>query len=58
MSLVACRNFNRSRLGALSMCHVAVTVPIGNLKKGCRLLRFHFKSCSYFLGHVACWNLP
>ena len=56
--VVACLNFKRSRVGALSMFHVAVTVAVGNLKKGCRLWRFHFKCCRYFLGHVACRNLP
>ena len=25
---------------------------------GCRLSRFHFRLCRYFLGHVACRNLP
>ena len=25
---------------------------------GCLLSRFHFTHCRYFLGHVACWNLP
>ena len=55
---VACLNFKRSRVGALSMFHVAVTVAVGNLKKGCRLSPFHFKCCRYFLGHVACRNLP
>ena len=25
---------------------------------GCLLSRFHFMFCHYFLGHVACWNLP
>ena len=25
---------------------------------GCLLSRFHFTRCLYFLGHVACWNLP
>ena len=44
----------RSRVGALSIFHVAV----GNLKKGCRLSRFLFKCCRYFLGRVACRNLP
>ena len=24
----------------------------------CLLLRFHFTHCRYFLGHVACRNLP
>ena len=56
-SRVACLNFKRSRVGALSMFHAAVTVAVGNLKKGCRLSRFHFKCCRYFLGYVACWNL-
>ena len=27
-------------------------------EKGCLLSRFHFPCCRYFLGHVACWNLP
>ena len=40
------------------MFHAAVTVVVGNLKKGCRLLRFQFKCCRYFLGHMACRNLP
>ena len=57
-SHVACLNFKRSRVGALTMFHVALTVAVGNLKKGCRLSRFHFKCCRYFLGHVACRNLP
>ena len=57
-SCVTCLNFQRSRAGALSMFHVTVNVAVGNLKKGCRLLWFHFKCCRYFLGHVACWNLP
>ena len=55
---VACLNFKRSRVGVLSMFHVAVNVAVGNLKKGRRLFRFHFKCCRYFLGHVACRNLP
>ena len=25
---------------------------------GCLLSRFHFTHCCYFLGHVACRNLP
>ena len=25
---------------------------------GCLLSRFHFMHCPYFLGHVACRNLP
>ena len=25
---------------------------------GCRLSRFHFRLCRYFLGHVACRNFP
>ena len=25
---------------------------------GCPLSRFHFTHCRYFLGYVACWNLP
>ena len=25
---------------------------------GCLLSRFQFMRCCYFLGHVACWNLP
>ena len=30
-----------------------------NLAEGaCRLLRFHFRPCRYFLGHVSCRNLP
>ena len=51
---MACLNFKRS----LSMFHVAVTVAVGNFKLGCRLSRFHFKCCRYFIGHVACRNLP
>ena len=27
-------------------------------EEGCLLSRFHFMHCRYFLGHVACWNLP
>ena len=31
----------------------------GNLAEGgCLLSQFHFTLCRYFLGHVACWNLP
>ena len=56
-SHVACLKFKRSRVGALTMFHVALTVAVGNLKKGCRLSRFHFKCCHYLLGHVACQNL-
>ena len=26
--------------------------------EGCRLSPFHFRLCRYFLGHVACRNLP
>ena len=33
-SRVACLNIKKSRVGALSMFHVAVTVAVGNLKKG------------------------
>ena len=40
---VAILNFKRSRVGALTKIHVAVTVAVGNLKKGCCLSRFHFK---------------
>ena len=30
-----------------------------NLAEGaCRLLRFHFRPCRYFLGHISCRNLP
>ena len=57
-SRITCLNFKRSCVGALSMFHVAVTVAVGNLKKGCHLSRFYFKCCLYFLGHVACRNLP
>ena len=46
-SHVACLNFKRSRVGASSVFHVAVTVAVGNLKKGCCLSRFHFKCCRY-----------
>ena len=42
-SRITCLNFKRSCVGALSMFHVAVTVAIGNLKKGCHLSRFYFK---------------
>ena len=52
-SHVACLKFKRSRVGALTMFHVALTVAVGNLKKGCRLSRFHFKCCRYLLGHAA-----
>ena len=55
---VTCLNFERSRVGVLSMFHVAVTVAVGNLKKGCRLSRFHIKCHRYFLGYVACRNSP
>ena len=51
---VTCLNFKTSHVGALSMFHVAVE----NLKKGCCLSQFRFKCCRYFLGHVACRNLP
>ena len=27
-------------------------------KGGCLSLRFWFTLCHYFMGHVACWNLP
>ena len=57
-SRVAYLNFKRSRVGVMSMFHVAGTIAVGNLKKGRRLSRFHFKCCRYFLGHVACQNLP
>ena len=53
-SHVAYLNVETSRVSSLSMFHVAVAVTVGNLKKkGCRLSRFHFKCCLYFLGHVA-----
>ena len=60
VSRVTCLNFKRSCVCALSMIGVAVTVAVGNLKKGCRLSQFHptCKYCRYFSGHVACWNLP
>ena len=54
---VACLNFQKSRVGALSMFHIAVIVVVENLTKGCRLSRFHFKCCRHFLGHVACRKL-
>ena len=44
MSLVACLNFKKSRVSALSMFHVAV----GNLTKGCRLSRFHLSVVAAF----------
>ena len=50
--------FKRSCVGALSMFHVAMHVAVRNLKKGCRSLRFHFKCCRYFFGHVTRQNLP
>ena len=33
VSHIACLNFKRSCVGALSMFHVAVTVAVGNLKE-------------------------
>ena len=57
-SRVVSLNVKKSRVGALSMFHVAVTVAVGNLTLACRLSRFHFECCRYFLGHVACRNLP
>lgn len=44
LSLVACLNFKKSRVSALSMFHVAV----GNLTKGCRLSRFHLSVVAAF----------
>ena len=36
------------------LCHHCRNLAEG----GCLLSRFHFTRCRYFLGHVACWNLP
>ena len=33
-------------------------VTVGIAEKDCLLSRFHFTCCRYFLGHVACRNLP
>ena len=52
-SRVACLNFKRSRVGGLSTFHIAMTVAVGNLKKGCRLSRFwpiEHKPCTKLLG--------
>ena len=36
------------------LCHHCRNLAEG----GCRLSQFHFRLCCYFLGHVACRNLP
>ena len=36
------------------LCHHCRNLAEG----GCLLSRFHFTRCRYFLGHVACRNLP
>ena len=38
----------------INACHLLLALAEG----GCLLSRFHFTRCRYFLGHVACPNLP
>ena len=56
-------NFKMSRVGVYNclslivdcrLCHHCHNLAEG----GCLLSRFHFMRCRYFLGHVACRNLP
>ena len=60
-SYVAHLNFKMSRVGVYKCLSLivgfAVTVVIW-LRGVCLLLRFRFTCCRYFLGLVACWNLP
>ena len=58
---VACLNFKTSCVSVYKMlvayCHLCRHCR--NLAEGgCLLSRFHFTRCHYFLGHVACRNLP
>ena len=67
-SRVACLNLKMSRVAVLShFTSLSVVELKGNclslsefkfFHKGCCLSRFYFMRCRYFLGHVACWNLP
>ena len=59
---VARLNFKTSHAcGCLSMlvAYCQLCRHCRNLAEGgCLLSRFHFTRCRYFLGHVACQNLP
>jgi len=61
-SHVARLNFKMSRAGVykcLSLMYCRLCRHWRNLAEGgCLLSRFHFTRCCYFLGHVACQNLP
>ena len=60
-SHVACLNFKTSRVGVYKMlvAYCGLCRHCCDLaERGCLLSRFHFTHCHYFLGHVACWNLP
>jgi len=54
---VAHLNFKTPHVGVYKC--LSLIVGFANLAKGvCLLPRFHFTCCHYFLGHVACRNLP
>ena len=58
-SHVARVNFKTSRVGVYKCLSRRLCRHCRNLAEGgCLLSRFHFRRCRYFLGHVACWNLP
>ena len=56
-SHVARLNFKTSRVSVYIYCRLCRHCR--NLAEGgCLVSRFHFMRCRYFLGHVACQNLP
>ena len=60
-SHVARLNFKMSRVGVYKRLSLIVAFcrHCRNLAEGgCLLLRFHFTCCRYFMGQVACRNLP
>ncbi len=67
-SSVACLNLKMSRASVLSHFTLLSVVELKEnclslsefnfFQKGCRLSRFYFMCCRYFLDDFACWNLP
>ncbi len=67
-SRVACLNLKMRRVAVLSNVASLSVVKLKEnylslsefkfFQKGCRLPRFYFMCCRYFLGQVACPNLP
>ena len=59
-SHVAVLHFKKSHVDVYKCLPLIVGFTISrNLAEGgCLLSRFHFTRCRYFLGHVACRNLP